>query len=126
MCCISRYKALPLAILLASFLFILCTEASAQNQPNQAQLHFYFAFGAQTVVEGLQKLVPVETNTALKSGDLIKLFLKSDTEIYFYFFHLGSRGNLTLLSPINNQSPKLNPGTQDYVPEGAMWLELDA
>jgi hypothetical protein len=122
---LARFKTWPLAILLVTFLFVLTIEASAQNLPNQTQLHFYFAFGAQTVVEGVQKLVPVETKTALKSGDLIKFFLQSDTEIYFYFFHLGSQGNLTLLSPINNQSPKLNPGVQVYIPEGGMWLELD-
>jgi hypothetical protein len=126
MCCIPRNKAWTLAILLATFLFVLSTEASAQNHSNQNQLHFSFAFGAQTVVEGVQKLVPVETKTALKSGDLIKFYLQSDTEVYFYFFHLSSRENLTLLSPTNNQPPRLNPGTQVYVPEGAMWLELDA
>jgi hypothetical protein len=83
MFCISRYRAVAL---LASSLFVLATEALAQSQPNQTQLHFYFAFGAQTIVEGVQKLVPVETHTVLKSGDLIKFFVQSDTEIYFYFF----------------------------------------
>jgi hypothetical protein len=122
-CCNSRYRAL---FLLVSCLFVLVTEASAQNQPNQTKLHFYYAFGAQTVVDGVQKFVPVETHTVLKSGDLIKLFVQSDTEVYFYFFHLGYKGNLTLLFPANNQPPRLNPGTQAYVPEGEMWLELDA
>ena len=69
MYCISRYRAWAFSILLATFLFVLTIEASAQNQPNQTQLHFYFAFGAQTIVEGVQKLVPVETKTVLKSGD---------------------------------------------------------
>jgi len=110
MCCVSRYKAWTLANLLASFLFVLTIEASAQNQPIQTQLHFDFASGAQTFVEGVQKLVPVEKKTVLKFSDLIKFFLQSNPEIYFYFFHLSSRGNLTILSPINNQSPKLNPG----------------
>jgi hypothetical protein len=122
----AQYKARALSILLGFLFVILPFEDSAQSQSNQDRLHFCFAFGAQTVVEGGRRLVSVETEAVLKSGDLLKFFLQTDTEIYFYLFHLSCKGSLTLLSPVKNQSSRLNSDTQIYVPEGAMWLELDA
>jgi hypothetical protein len=89
-------------------------------------LHFLFAVGAQLAKPGDPKPVPVETHTILNSGDRIKFFLEPRSDVYFYLFHLGPHGDLSLLFPPNLKKAQAPLGQQLYVPEGPLWFELDA
>jgi hypothetical protein len=110
-------------------IFFLCFAPSlcAQGNPSgQNALKFLFAVGAQLAKEGDSKPVPLETHTALNSGDRIKFFWEPQAPAFFYLFHLGSDGNLSLLFPTDQKQSQAPAGQQVYVPEGSLWFELDA
>ena len=99
----------------------------AQSSPSDpGVLHFLFAVGAQLAKQGDPKPVPVETYAVLNSGDRIKFFLEPKSDVYFYLFHLGPHGDLSLLFPQDLKKAQAPPGRQVYVPEGPLWYELDA
>jgi hypothetical protein len=101
----------------------LCAQSGLSGP---AALHFLFAVGAQLAAPGSPKPVPVETQTVLNSGDRIKFFLEPKVDAYFYLFHLGPQGHLSLLFPPDLKKTQAASGQPFYVPEGPLWYELDA
>jgi hypothetical protein len=99
----------------------------AQSSPNgQDTLNFLFAAGAQVGKDAAAKSVPVESQSVLSSGDRLKFFWEPKSDAYFYLFHLGPNGSLSLLFPLDLKKTKAPAGQEFYVPEGSMWFELDA
>lgn len=99
----------------------------AQSGPSEpSALHFLFAVGAHLAKPGDSRPVPVEAHTVLNSGDRIKFFLEPKSDLYFYLFHLGPRGDLARLFPLDLKTTQALSGQQFYVPEGPLWYELDA
>jgi hypothetical protein len=99
----------------------------AQGSPSGPNaLNFLFAVGAQLAKQADATPVAVETHTVLNSGDRIKFFLEPKSDAYFYLFHLGPHGGLSLLFPPDLKKRQAPPGQPLYVPEGSLWFELDA
>jgi hypothetical protein len=106
---------------------LLAPQLCAQGSPSDpGALHFLFAAGAQLAKPGDPRPVPVETHTVLTSGDRIKFFLEPKSDVFFYLFHQGPQGDLSLLFPPDLKKAHPPPGQQFYVPEGPLWYELDA
>jgi hypothetical protein len=99
---------------------------SAQGRPEKGHLNFLLAFGPQAAMTGGSKLIPVENETRLRSGDRLKLFVEPRAEMFFYLIHQNPQGDLTLLLPADPRSAKLIPGTAVFVPADDHWFELDA
>jgi hypothetical protein len=108
-------------------ILILGTAAAAyaQSPRGAGDLQFLFAFGALTGPAGKQKAVPVQNDMILRSGEQLKLFIEPKNEIYVYFFHLSSEGDLTFLYPGEGQSARIKPGLQVFIPDGPRWFQLD-
>jgi hypothetical protein len=124
---IRRIHSAAPAVLAVVFLLVPLPCLHAQGKPfDQGTLHFLFAVGAQTARQGDAKPVPVEAHTSLNSGDRIKFFLEPKTDGYFYLFHMGPNGDLSLLYPADLKKPQTQPGQPFYVPDGPLWFELDA
>jgi hypothetical protein len=99
----------------------------AQGSPSGPNaLNFLFAVGAQLAKQPDATPVAVETHSALNSGDRIKFFLEPKSDAYFYLFHLGPHGDLSLLFPPDLKKHQALLGQPLYVPEGSLWFELDA
>ena len=55
----------------------LSAGAYAQSRPGKSELHFLYAFGAQAG----GKIIPVQNETTLRSGDRLKLFVEPKAEL---------------------------------------------
>jgi hypothetical protein len=125
--CIRWFKRTTPAAL--AFIFFLYPAPCLWAQGSPAgpnALNFLFAVGAQLGKQADAKPVAVETHTVLNSGDRIKFFLEPKSHAYFYLFHLGPHGDLSLLFPPDLKKSEAPPGQPFYVPEGSLWFELDA
>lgn len=120
-------RSTPPAVLAIIVSLYLASQLCAQSSSSEpGVLHFLFAAGAQLAKPGSPKPVPVESHTVLSSGDRIKFFLEPKSDVYFYLFHVGPHGDLSLLFPPELKTTQAPPGQQFYVPEGPLWYELDA
>jgi hypothetical protein len=112
-----------------AFIFLLypapCLRAQGSPSGPNA-LNFILAAGAQLAKQPDAMPVAVETHSVLNSGDRIKFFLEPKSDAYFYLFHLGPHGDLSLLFPPDPKKSEAPPGQPFYVPEGSLWFELDA
>lgn len=125
--CPSWFRSTAPAALAIIILLCPASYLCAQSSPSdQTTLHFLFAAGAQLAKQGDPKPIPVEPHIVLNSGDRIKFFLEPKSDAYFYLFHLGPHGDLSLLFPPDLKKSEAPPGQPFYVPEGSSWFELDA
>jgi hypothetical protein len=100
--------------------------AAAQGRPEKGHLNFLLAFGAQAATASGAKLMPVENETRLRSGDRLKLFVEPRAEMFFYLVHQNPQGELALLLPADPRSARLVSGKGVFVPADDHWFELDA
>jgi hypothetical protein len=86
-----------------------------------------WAFGAIKKGEGESKLIPIARDTALKSGDQIKFFVKLEKKCFIYLVYHSSQGELSVLFPYRFEQLSTNYHTQAqyYIPQGSEWFELD-
>jgi hypothetical protein len=99
----------------------------AQSGPlGPNSLSFLLAVGVQVGNDPEAKPVALENHAVLSTGDRIKFFLEPQTDAHFYLFHLGPNGVLSPLFPLDWNEVRVPAGRQVYVPEGALWFELDA
>jgi hypothetical protein len=61
----------------------------------------------------------------LRTGDKLKMYLKTRSKCYFYLFYQDPSGRLTLLYPSALPTQALASGTSITVPGGEQWFELD-
>lgn len=104
----------------------LSTGVFAQIRPGKSEVNFLYAFGAHTGAQADGKIIPVQNETTLRSGDRLKLFVEPKAALYFYLVHLSSQGDLTPLFPVGSKTARIAPGSQVFLPEGSQWFELDA
>lgn len=101
--------------------------AAQQESGEEENLRFLWAFGALKKGEGEPKLIPIARDTALKSGDQIKFFVKPKEECFVYLIYHSSQGELSVLFPYRFE--QLSRGypkkAEYYIPQGVEWFELD-
>lgn len=119
----SPFRKIAVAL---AVLFLASAAAHAQAPPGRSDIGFVYAFGAYVGPQGKGKVVSLQNETTLHSGDRLKLFVEPKTELYFYLVHRSSQGELTPLFPANSKPARIAPGTQVFIPEGSQWFELDA
>lgn len=119
---IAAFVALGLGLTLGFGLVV------AQQQSEQEQnIRFLWAFGAIKKGEGESKLIPIARDTALKSGDQIKFFVKLEIECFVYLIYHSSQGEVSVLFPYRfEQLSRGYPSQAEYfIPQGVEWFELD-
>jgi hypothetical protein len=102
--------------------------SSAQQKSEQEEnIRFLWAFGAINRGEGEPNLIPIARDTALKSGDQIKFFVKLEKKCFVYLIYHSSQGKLSVLFP--HRFEQLSRGypkqAEYYIPQGVEWFELD-
>jgi len=110
------------------WLFILvCTvsapTAHAQSPSQTGDMQFLFAFGAVTGPEGKQKLIAVQNETLLRSGDRLKIFIEPKSSVHVYLLHLSAEGEIVFLYPGEGQSASMLPGVAMHIPDVSRWFQ---
>lgn len=127
-------KTLRLVIVVLAFIALVFEfpvgprPVTAEQQIEQeANVRFLWAFGAIKKGEGELKLIPIARDTALKSGDQIKFFVKLERGCFVYLIYHSSQGEVSVLFPYRFEqlSRGYQTPAQYYVPQGNEWFELD-
>jgi hypothetical protein len=114
-------------------LFILCMlvvlsagfgSASGQDKEN---IGFEWGFGAMSGTVKDPNLASVTRDTALKSGDQVKMIVKLTKECFVYVIHEDPSGEIALRFPYDLQqfTTDYKVGKNYYVPKGRPWFQLD-
>ncbi|MGD2124902.1 MAG: DUF4384 domain-containing protein [Desulfobacteraceae bacterium] len=125
---VSRVIVILTLVALALTFTVRTRPATAQERKKQDQnIRFLWAFGAIEKGEGEPKVIPVKRDMALKSGDLIKFFLKLENKCFVYVIYHSSQGEVSVLFPyrFENLIKGYQPPAQCYIPQGNEWFELD-
>jgi hypothetical protein len=124
-------KAFRCTAVLLSLVFVQAAAVSAGGpavgQSLNADVDFRWAFASQTTVGGKQTITPITQDTALKSGDQIKMMIEPQRRCFVYVFHYNQRDGLKLLFPYSLQQFSVDYQVKQkyYVPRGEAWFKLD-
>lgn len=118
-----RLLLAALALIIVLFFY---ENLFAQSRPSeQDSLHFHFGALALLKKQKPSELVPLASNSTLTTGDRIKFFLETSKTAFFYIFHHGPDGALSLLFPLDLKKAKMPAGKHAEIPEGTLWFVLD-
>ncbi len=126
---VKRWFAMPGIALLALVLALSAgpVSGSAAEREEGRDIAFQWAFGALQRMGNDQKLISVDRDMILKSGDQLKLLVVPKSECFVYVIHCNDSGEVKLLFPYNldqfNGDYKVDRGY--YIPRGNEWFELD-
>ena len=101
------------------------TAVLAQQGTQAENVAFQWSFGALVGKE--KKFVPITRDTALATGDEIKMMVELKQECYVYVIYHSSKGEIDLLFPedVRQFSGDYKTGKNYYIPSGRRWFELD-
>lgn len=123
-------KGLLRAAVFFAFLFVpflaVAADAPPSGQPD-LDVDFHWAFAALTERDGKTAVQPIERDTALRSGDRLKMMVELQRRCFVYVFHYNPRDGLKLLFPY--AFPQFDTDyrlrQRYYVPRGDAWFRLD-
>jgi len=96
-------------------------------QQPEANIAFEWAFGIFN--KNSKNLLPVSItrDTALKTGDEMKMMVKLTKDCYVYVIYYDSKGEVNLLFPYSIRQFQSDYGVNKnyYIPKGRVWMKLD-
>ena len=101
------------------------TGVHAQNQAHDPSVHFVWAFGAMVGPDGNRRLITVDRDLILHSGDRIKFLVAPRKPCFVYLFHLDGPGALSLLYPSRFDHAAVQQRGASLVPPDNRWYALD-
>lgn len=109
-------------ILVAAIL--LSSLAVAQEKVN---VSFEWSFATLTQTTKDWSLVPITRDTALHSGDQLKMMVHLNRECFVYVLHEGPGGEISLRFPydLKQFASGYKVGVNYYIPKGRAWFKLD-
>jgi len=116
----SRFVAWMLAILLTT-----PTLTAMAEEPSPEAIDVRWVMAGMTGKNDGALPVTVPPNARLRTGDKLKMYLKTRHPCYFYLFHQGPDSRLTLLYPPSLPTKALSGGTHMTIPKDGRWFELD-
>lgn len=96
----------------------------AQEKDN---IGFEWGFGALSGSAKDPQLASIVRDTALKSGDQVKMIVKLTKECFVYLIHEASDGDIALRFPYDLEqfTTDYKVGKNYYIPKGRQWFQLD-
>ncbi len=93
----------------------------------QETIKFRWAFGALHQSEVEMKLEALGSNSALKTGDQLKMMVELESDCFVYVIHHSSQDEIKLLFPytLKQLTTDYQQQRKYYIPEGDRWFELD-
>ncbi len=118
-------------IKLFCYSIILITVFLSSNmvaQDSHEAISFRWALVGKTTVDGEKKIINIQHDTAMMTGDAFKMLIQPITKCYLYVLLRGSRSDMTLLFPYSTRDFKNVVSTEvSYlIPRGRLWYELDS
>lgn len=103
---------------------LLAQDSKGKEEGNVA---FKWAFGVAVGEGEGRTLTSITKDTALKSGDDLKMVVQLQNNCFVYVLYLSSTGELDLLFPYDVKQFKndYSQGRNYYIPEGRSWFTLD-
>ena len=98
--------------------------AAAQEKPN---VSFEWAFATLSSAAKEPALVPIARDTALQTGDPLKMMVRLKTECFVYVIHENPAGEIALRFPydLKQFTTDYKTGKNYFVPKGREWFTLD-
>ena len=120
------WKGSQLHVLLILPLLILLTIGCWGVEPSYAdEVKFQWAFSARVAHDGPERLIRIEKDTTLHTGDQMKMFIKPQSNCYIYLIYLSSAAELMLLYPTDLSASRTTTGIAHFIPNGSAWFALD-
>jgi hypothetical protein len=116
----------------ATIVFVTATALFASRavvaQTDEGNVMFRWGFGVLAGEGENRKFVSVTKDTALKSGDELKMVIELKKECFVYLIHESPEGEIDLLFPyeLKQIAKDYLPGKNYYVPRGRAWFTLDS
>jgi len=104
--------------------FVLAGRAKEQKYEN---VKLMWAFGAIKKTEDGSVFQSIDRDTALKTGDKIKFFIRLESQCFVYLIYRSSRNEIKALFPhrFEVKDNEYNISQNYYIPIGNQWFELD-
>jgi len=98
-----------------------------EAQVNDANIGFDWAFGVMSKKGKNPEPVPITRDTALNSGDEMKMMVRLTKDCFVYVLYYDSEGAIHLLFPYEFRQFETDYTLDKnyYVPKGRMWMRLD-
>ncbi len=96
-------------------------------QEEQADLSFKWAFVGVLDPSGRRKVVSIQRDTIMVSGDQFKLYVEPVVECYVYVIWYDSKKDLHMMFPYDFEqfSEDWEEGKNYFIPKGREWYALD-
>lgn len=103
----------------------LCCFGFAQDKPN---VSFEWSFATLSQADKDWNLVPITRDTALQTGDQLKMMVRLKRECFVYVLHEGPEGEISLRFPygLKQFTSDYKVGVNYYIPKGRAWFKLDS
>ena len=113
-------------------LFLICffcnqTIVSAESPSEKELIKINWAFGALVGSERNRKLVSINNDMILKTGDQFKMMVEFKSRCFVYLIYSGSNGEILVLFPdgISQLNKIYKLAEKYYIPQGDLWFALD-
>ena len=118
---------LIIAIGFISFVSLKASLAEQSQNENEKGIKFLWAFGAIKKTTDGSVFQSIDRDTALKTGDKIKFFIRLDRQCFVYLIYRSSQNEISALFPhrFGVKNNEHNISQDYYIPIGNQWFELD-
>lgn len=96
-----------------------------EGKNNPTAIRFLWAFGALVETDGGKKMISVDRDLTLHTGDRLKFLLSHKTPCFIYLFHQSGMEELTLLYPGQIDSYEVETDSVFFIPPADRWFALD-
>lgn len=105
-------------------LIVVASLAVAQEKPN---VSFEWSFATLSTDEKEGVPVPIVRDTALQTGDPLKMMVRLKTDCFVYVMHENPAGEISLKFPydLKQFTTDYKIGKNYYIPKGREWFKLD-
>ncbi len=116
-----------MVLVLAGFLLLKAATPAHAGDREENLVDFRWAFGAMVGPPEDRRLVAITRDTALKTGDRLKMLIELKRPCHVYLIYRGDDGSVTLLFPydLKQLDRDYEVARKYYVPKGNGWFELD-
>jgi hypothetical protein len=106
---------------------LLLSGVSFAGEEEKGSVSFRWAFGAVMGSGNDRRFEPITHDTALNSGDQLKMLVELQKECFVYIIHRNPDDRVALLFPygIKEGETHYQTATRYYIPRGDAWFELD-
>ena len=114
------------ALVLLSTMVALCPRTLA-DQKAEKNVCFRWAFGAVVGPNNDRRLVAITRDTALKTGDQLKLLVELKKKCFVYVIYHSGQDEVVMLFPngVEQFTTDYQVAKRYFIPQGKLWFELD-